>query len=248
MTTATKHRHNIEGGNRRGEDTRAKIVAAALTAFGQSGFEGASMRDIAELAGVNAPALVYYFDNKEGVYLACAEHVASRMLEYAGPAVQAAEKALAGCSDEELINAFCAIQAALAEYMLSPNNDNDWRPFIAREQSGLGLKSSFDILINRFSKRLTALSAAIMGRFLQLPADDEECLVRASTLNGQLVSFYLARRSTLCTLNWDEIDADRLFYLIRIVNEQTAVFLRSLRTSEAKTHGCVRHYTSAMAS
>jgi len=232
MTTATKHRHNIEGGNRRGEDTRAKIVEAALTAFGERGFEGASMRDIAERAGVNAPALVYYFDNKEGVYLACAEHVASRMLEYAGPAVQAAENALAGRSDEKLIDAFCAIQAALAEYMLSPNHDSDWRPFIAREQSGLGLRSSFDLINDQFNKRLSKLSAAIIGRFLLLPADDEECLVRAATLNGQLVSFYLARRSTLRTLNWEEIDAERLSYLIRIVNEQTTVFLRSLRKSK----------------
>jgi len=32
--------------------------------FGEKGYEGASTRDIAAAAGVNAPALQYYFDNK----------------------------------------------------------------------------------------------------------------------------------------------------------------------------------------
>ncbi|MFP3616373.1 TetR family transcriptional regulator, partial [Paraburkholderia sp. SIMBA_050] len=74
MTTRTpRHRPAAEGGYQRGEETRAKIIEAALSLFGERGFEGASTRDIAEHAGVNAPALVYYFDNKEGVYQACVE-------------------------------------------------------------------------------------------------------------------------------------------------------------------------------
>jgi AcrR family transcriptional regulator len=41
-----------------------------------------STRDIAATAGVNAPALQYYFDNKEGVYFACVEHIAARAREH----------------------------------------------------------------------------------------------------------------------------------------------------------------------
>jgi len=229
MKSAPKHRYNSDGGNQRGEETRAKIVAAALKEFGERGFEGASMRDIAQVAGVNAPALIYYFNNKEGVYLACAEFIVTCMWEALSPAVQAAQEALKGKSDEQLIDAFCAIQAGLAEYMLAPNHNADWRTFIAREQSGLGLRSTFDVINDGFNKRLSSLSAAIVGRFLGLPADHEECIVRTLTLNGQLLSFYFARRASLSVLNWDEIDAKRLTFLVRIVNEQTTVFLRSLR-------------------
>lgn len=229
MKSVAKHRYNSEGGNQRGEDTRGKIVTAALKAFGERGFEGASMRDIAQLAGVNAPALIYYFDNKEGVYLACAEYIVERMWETLSPAVTAAQAALDSLSDEQLIEAFCAIQEGLAGYMLSPDHNADWRTFIAREQSGLGLGSTFDVINEGFSKRLTGLSAAIVGKFLNLPADDDECIVRAMTLNGQLLPFYFARRSSLSALQWNEIDAERLAFLIRIVKEQTASFLRSLR-------------------
>ena len=64
MSPAPRHRHAIDGGYQRGEETRARIVDAALALFGEYGFDGASTRDIAERAGVNAPAIGYYFDNK----------------------------------------------------------------------------------------------------------------------------------------------------------------------------------------
>ena len=229
MKSGAKHRYNSEGGNQRGEDTRAKIVEAALKEFGERGFEGASMRDIAQVAGVNAPALIYYFDNKEGVYLACAEYVVTRMWEALTPAVAAAQQALEGESDDALIDAFCAIQTGLAHYMLSMRQNEDWRTFIAREQSGLGLRSTFNVINDGFSKRLMHLSAAIIGRFLRLPPDDEECVVRTMTFHGQLLPFYFARRSSLSMLNWDEITEARLSFIVRIANEQAGIFLRSLK-------------------
>ena len=70
MAVAARHRHSVEGGYARGEETRARIISAALKLFGQRGFDGSSTRDIATAAGVNAPALQYYFDNKEGDFVA----------------------------------------------------------------------------------------------------------------------------------------------------------------------------------
>src|SRR6201994_488927 len=105
MARAVKHRYAVEGGYARGEETRARIVTAALRMFGERGFEAASTRDIATLAGVNAPALQYYFDNKEGLYLACVEHIVKRVWDYIGDALTAAERALAeNESDAELID------------------------------------------------------------------------------------------------------------------------------------------------
>jgi AcrR family transcriptional regulator len=234
MKSTPKHRFNVDASYQRGEDTRAKIIEAALKEFGERGFEGASMREIADVAGVNAPALVYYFNNKEGVYLACAEYVVTRMWEAMSPAIETAKHALEGHSDAELIDAFCAIQTGLAEYMLSPRHNEDWRTFIAREQSGLGLRSTFDVINDGFSKRLTSLSAAIVGRFLGLPADDDECIIRSMTLQGQLLPFYFARRSSLSALNWDDMNPERLSVIVRIANEQAAVFLGSLKRKGRK--------------
>src|SRR5579872_3425614 len=118
MTNGMKIRHAADSGYPRGEETRTRIVIAAIKLFGEKGFDGASTRDIATAAGVNAPALQYYFNNKEGVYLACAEHIASRAWAHMEKAVNSGARALAeNASDEALIDAFCAIQLSAADLM-----------------------------------------------------------------------------------------------------------------------------------
>lgn len=87
-------RHRPEAGYARGEETRRRIIDVALRLFAQRGFEGASTREIAKEAGVNAPALQYYFDNKEGVYQACARHIVDSAVEHFLPAVEQAEAVL----------------------------------------------------------------------------------------------------------------------------------------------------------
>ena len=74
-----RRRRPADGGYARGDETRARIISAALDVFGTHGFGGASTRMLAERAGVTLPALHYYFDSKEGVYLACAEHIAEQL-------------------------------------------------------------------------------------------------------------------------------------------------------------------------
>jgi len=229
MAGAAKHRHAAEGGYPRGEETRARIVAAALKLFGERGFEGASTRDIAASAGVNAPALQYYFDSKEGLYLACVEHIVSRVWEYMSEVVARAERALAeGAEDAALIEAFCAIQGQVAEFMFTAQDANDWRLFMARQQAGAGPVTGFQIVYQRVSKRISGVTAAIVGRLLGRPAADDETLIRTMALNGQLMVFQVTRRSALTALNWDAIDADRLALLKRVIREQTIASLRSM--------------------
>jgi TetR/AcrR family transcriptional regulator, regulator of cefoperazone and chloramphenicol sensitivity len=228
MAAAAKHRHVAEGGYARGEETRARIVAAALKLFGERGFEGASTRDIATAAGVNAPALQYYFDNKEGVYLACVEHIVACLSEYLTEVTERGEQALArNAGDEELIETFCAIQARLAEFMFAVKDAADWRLFIARLQSGEGPPASFEIFQQgRLKKRLSGVTSTIVGRLLGSAPDDEETLIRTMTLTGQLTVFQFAPRSFLARLNWDALDADRLARLKSVVREQTTALLR----------------------
>jgi len=50
------------------EDVRSRVLAAALEAFATSGFEGASLRRIADLAGVTHQLVVYHFKTKEALW------------------------------------------------------------------------------------------------------------------------------------------------------------------------------------
>src|SRR5438128_12377449 len=54
------------------ERTRERILQAALVEFGNKGFAGARVRQIAARAGVNEQLISYYFDGKAGLYQALA--------------------------------------------------------------------------------------------------------------------------------------------------------------------------------
>jgi AcrR family transcriptional regulator len=241
MARAAKHRHLAEGGYARGEETRARIVAAALRMFGERGFDAASTRDIATSAGVNAPALQYYFDNKEGVYLACVEYIVASVWDFMSAEAADAEQALAAkASDAELIEKFCALQGRLAEFMFTIKDSEDWRLFMARLQSGEGPPAGFQFIFQHVSGRMTRVLAGIVGRLLGRPADDEETLIRTMTVSGQLHVFQVARKSVLARLNWDRVDARRLEMLKRILIEHSTVLLHAMveaREAGSRLHG-----------
>jgi len=52
------------------DETRSRILTAALELFREQGFEAATMRQIAAKAGVATGAAYYYFDSKDAIVLA----------------------------------------------------------------------------------------------------------------------------------------------------------------------------------
>ena len=66
MTTRAKK----QPGTKKSEETRARILEAALRVFREHGFERATMREIAVAAGVALGAAYYYFDSKESIVMA----------------------------------------------------------------------------------------------------------------------------------------------------------------------------------
>jgi TetR/AcrR family transcriptional regulator, regulator of cefoperazone and chloramphenicol sensitivity len=234
MSGIAKHRHTEGGGYPRGEETRARIIDVALKLFGKYGFEGASTRDIAKHAGVNTPALQYYFDNKEGVYFACVEHIVARVWEHMAEVIDGAERTAAGDSgDEALIEAFCQILERLAEFLITSQDTQDWRLFMARQQAGLGPAAGFQIVYELFSKRVFAVAGTIVGRLLGRPANADETLIRTTALLGQFTVFQVSRRTALTVLDWETIDARQLAVIKRIIREHTIALLRSMINARA---------------
>lgn len=58
-------------------DRREAILSAAMKLFGQKGFEGTSVREIASLAEVNPAMISYYFGSKEKLFEKLVEHKAA---------------------------------------------------------------------------------------------------------------------------------------------------------------------------
>jgi TetR/AcrR family transcriptional regulator len=49
---------------------RADLLQVALTLFSERGYNGTSVQEIVNLAGVSKPTLYYFFKNKQGIYAA----------------------------------------------------------------------------------------------------------------------------------------------------------------------------------
>jgi TetR/AcrR family transcriptional regulator len=60
----------------RADQTRARILSAAIRQFSENGLAGARTEQIAEAAGVNKALLYYYFRSKEDLYSAAMETIA----------------------------------------------------------------------------------------------------------------------------------------------------------------------------
>lgn len=55
-------------GAQSGNEAESKLLESALTLFSEKGYEGTSIREIIEGAGVTRPVLYYYFENKEDLF------------------------------------------------------------------------------------------------------------------------------------------------------------------------------------
>jgi AcrR family transcriptional regulator len=68
------------------EETRARILHAALDLFRSQGFDQTTMREIAAAAGVSLGSAYYYFDSKEALVMAFYERASDEIL----PRIEAA--------------------------------------------------------------------------------------------------------------------------------------------------------------
>jgi AcrR family transcriptional regulator len=62
-------------------NNRARLLQAATDSFAELGYEGASLRTIAEDAGVSFQLITYYFGSKEELWVATVDYLFDRYLE-----------------------------------------------------------------------------------------------------------------------------------------------------------------------
>jgi TetR/AcrR family transcriptional regulator len=81
MTAATARAGRTRRRTRIQEENEEKILDAALEVFSTWGYRGATVDQIAALAGMTKPNLLYYFRRKEDIYLAVLNRTHEMWLE-----------------------------------------------------------------------------------------------------------------------------------------------------------------------
>jgi AcrR family transcriptional regulator len=228
-----------------GEETRLRIVRAAVELFGVRGYGRTSTRDIAELAEVNAAVLQYYFDGKEGLYLACAKYMHERASILLQPVLDRVKKRLESrVSRDDLIDCVCAIFEQAADFLLThseveiwarvmawDNLDRDNVPSAAREFLDSGIRLEFQSLLCR-----------LVGKIIGLDPGHVETRARVVTLRGQTATFHMAREASLRDIGWSKVDARAVRLIKAVVRDQTRAALQSAKKLPIKLE---RAYASA---
>lgn len=228
MSQPKRPRRAPAGGYARGDETRQRIIDAAIRLFGEHGFAGASTRDIAAAAGVNPPALQYYFENKEGVYSACVQFITEDMLARFEPSMQRAGAALkAKGSVQSLIDAFLGIHETILDMALTDPHTSDRRLFVARDMAGEDPVTTTKVLEQRLKQPMNRLRMSLLSRISGTSVRDPVTRIRLLTLKGQILVFFHPAGGCLDELGWKEIDAAKGALLKNTVLEQTRTLLES---------------------
>lgn len=65
------------------DSTQEKLLNVAKRLFAEKGYEGTSVKDLADAAGVNISLISYHFEGKEGLYRACLQEYGEDKLKKA---------------------------------------------------------------------------------------------------------------------------------------------------------------------
>jgi len=213
-----KVRAKASGGYRKGEETRQRILDAALKAFGEDSFKGVTTRRIAQASGVSLPTLQYYFGDKKGLYRACAEAIIERYRQRTGAAAQAARALSEDCAAATARIHLKALIGALAGFLVGSTEAARWAPFVARELRDPG--PAFEILYESLWHPGVELIARLIARILGRPQSDPAARIQALLLISSLLAFQSGRSISLRTMHWSNIGSKELAMVLSSLDAQ----------------------------
>jgi AcrR family transcriptional regulator len=213
--------------HQRGEDTRRRILETAIEAFAIDGYDGVSTRQLAERAGVNLPAIQYYFGSKEGLHRAAIEHITRQIEGHMAPIAARVRLVLAEGkpSRPELLNLLQELLAAFAALVVGGEHLESRRLLFARAE--IERTAALDALHETGMRHVVEPCMALVGYLLGRAPSDETTMLRTLAVLGQVSVFCNegARRA----LGWSDFSADRLHTIQALVREQTQAIFASAR-------------------
>jgi TetR/AcrR family transcriptional regulator, regulator of cefoperazone and chloramphenicol sensitivity len=205
----SKVRAVAHGGYPKGDETRERILNAALKAFGEGSFLAVTTRQISEAAGVSLPTLQYYFGSKEGLYLASAKAIVERYRSHATATARKAAEALNDDCGAEMARAHLkALIGALAGLLVGSKEVERWAQFVARELRDPG--PAFEILYTNLWRPGVELTARLIARILGRPESDSAARIQALLLICGLLVFQSGRSISLRAMQWSSIGREEL--------------------------------------
>ena len=187
-------------GRPKGADaTRTAIVEAAMRGFAEKGFAATGTREIAALAGTNVASIAYHFGGKDGLRLACAEHVIALM---GGVLDQVRQGDLP--SDPAIARAaLTAVVRRFVTFLLLDPQARSVASFILRELSEPS--PALDLIYRALLEPVHRRACATWGVATDRDPESPDVRLAVFATIGQIVYFNFARPVIQRRMDWPSL-------------------------------------------
>lgn len=213
---------NHRKGGDAGDNAKQALIQAGIEIFGQSGFDAASTRAIAERAGVNQAMISYYFGGKEGLYVDVMQFIGTTMASRLGPVVGDVEQARrlmvdsAAPARDGYLELLGKITDRLVMIMAS-DETAAWARLIMREQQDPS--PAFEAIYDGFMRLLLDLLAQLFAAARGGKQPTKQDHLRVVTIIGQALVFRVSNAAALRTMGWKRIGERELGEVQRMIRE-----------------------------
>lgn len=191
-------------------DTRERMLEAGLRLFAQHGFKGVTTRQLTAAAGVNVAAIAYHFGGKKQFYHAVMAQVVREMESQTAPIFKGLRMGIQAARGDP--HTLARLTTEMVNNLLGIFMEDErlkWRVSLAQREFQQP-SEAFEILFKRgiepMHGAVSELVAAATGR----RSDDQEIVIRAHAVIGQIVFFNFARPALLACLGWTKYTPERL--------------------------------------
>lgn len=215
------------GTHPRGEDTRRRMVETAIDVFASRGYEGSSTRLLAERAGVNLPAIQYYFGSKEGLYRAAIDYIRQRIHDGMEPVSERVTATLADGDPPR--RTLLALLYDMLDAFLALIADNQHaeaqKLFIVRTE--VERTVALAPLQDTMRRCVVGPCRALVARLIDREPEDEQTVARTLLIVGQVTIF--GHKGLHRDLGWSALTQDHVRTVQALLREHTAAILHAAK-------------------
>ena len=193
-----------------GEDSRARILSSAGKLFASRGYNGVSMRELAQAAKVNLGAINYHFGGKRKLYHETTMRLIEDIGPHFGPIIRRLRETVGAAAGDRDALASCAEQFLrdMLPAVLGKRSMRWQMAFLLREfhQPSREFPMILEERISPMHDAVGTLVAAAMRR----DPDDATVRLGSQALIGQIMSFGASRTVVCARLGWSDYNRERI--------------------------------------
>lgn len=171
------------------QDSRTRLIEAAILHFAAKGFDGTGIREIAKSANANSALVTYHFCGKEGLYLEALKAIFSRKVSPVSLLASLPPPGTPGAREAALQGIQDYIRAFITEIMScgGPDRIDEAAMILMAREMQSPRPASSDLLIEHIRPYVTYLTNCL--QILRPEVDDDALFAMGVSIQGLMIHF-----------------------------------------------------------